>query len=455
MTACNSLHNFLNLKLFSKYGTILLVLILVVIIANLMEYNLGLRPYAYRIHNSLGFRDTVEGFSGYGWPNNMYLKVNPGGVESNEKYLYIKGNGQYNLTNLLTGDMKANPYRVFLDGTNLKIRIPVLLSEFLDLLSAANVTLTRDQQSELATNQYVEFEIRPIEATHSTMDKDKTFKLEMVNPDISVGADGTVPTATTITTVTNRLNLILKSGNVIGLLAGIDSNAGEINKKGIFKMESLSEAENIGFQPIIPNTLKMKIHPTKNELDIMFNVDPSQKDIDHFLIVLAKYDYKRNLVGHLKVHTSSEDGASKKNICYMDAGIRKCNYTLTDIDHIDADGNILYYRVGVIPVNNDGISGNYVEPVYPGGYSHFLMSKSEKEMDKIIRKVKEMEKTDNQRAKLHEEIVSNAGGEFEYLKKQLGNYPHNLILDTNKHTLGDLVNKSMALGEINVDMSMT
>lgn len=353
MTACNSLHNFLNLKLFSKYGTILLVLILVVIIANLMEYNLGLRPYAYRIHNSLGFRDTVEGFSGYGWPNNMYLKVNPGGVESNEKYLYIKGNGQYNLTNLLTGDMKANPYRVFLDGTNLKIRIPVLLSEFLDLLSAANVTLTRDQQSELATNQYVEFEIRPIEATHSTMDKDKTFKLEMVNPDISVGADGTVPTATTITTVTNRLNLILKSGNVIGLLAGIDSNAGEINKKGIFKMESLSEAENIGFQPIIPNTLKMKIHPTKNELDIMFNVDPSQKDIDHFLIVLAKYDYKRNLVGHLKVHTSSEDGASKKNICYMDAGIRKCNYTLTDIDHIDADGNILYYRVGVIPVNND------------------------------------------------------------------------------------------------------
>ncbi len=95
-----------------------------------------------------------------------------------------------------------------------------------------------------------------------------------------------------------------------------------------------------------------------------------------------------------------------------------------------------------------------MEPTYPGGYSHFVMSKSEKEMDKIIKKVKEMESNDNERKQLHEEIVSGAGGEYEYLKKQLGNYPNNLILDTNKHTLRDLVNKSMALGEINVDMSM-
>jgi len=456
MTACNSLHDFLNLKIFSKYGTILLVLILVVIIANLLEYNLGLRPYAYKIHNSLGFKDVNEGFTippvVFSWPNNMYLWVNPGGIQSDEKYLYIKGNGQYQLANLLTSQMKSNPFRAFTDtDNNVKIRIPILLSEFLDLLNSVNVTLDREQQSQLATNQYAEFKVVTVNGeSYSNINKNTKFNLHMTSPNVGIESDGTVNSTGT----GDRLALTLESGNIIGLVVNKAENADTIEKKGVYMMQSVAQAENARFQPIIPNTLKIKIHPDKNELDVTFNVDPAQKDIGHFLIVLAKYDYKRNLIGHLKVHTSSESDESNKNICYMDRGVRKCNYTLTDIDHIDSDGNVLYYRISVIPVDKNGTSGNYVEPTYPGGYSHFVMSKSEKEMDKIIKKVREMEQSENKRKELHEEIVSNAGGEFEYLKKQLGNYPDNLILDTNKHTLRELVNKSMALGEINVDMSV-
>ena len=81
------------------------------------------------------------------------------------------------------------------------------------------------------------------------------------------------------------------------------------------------------------------------------------------------------------------------------------------------------------------------------------MSKSEKEMERVIRKVKEMEKTEKQRDRLNEQIISSAGGEYEFLKKQLGNYPNSLILDTKHNTLEELANKSMALGEINLDIS--
>jgi hypothetical protein len=458
MTACNSVHSFLNLKIFSKYGTIFLVLILIVIIANLLEYNLGLRNYTqYRNskHSRLEVNNTIEGFevTNYGFPDLFYLKVKFSGTESSDKNLYINEKGQYKTTNLLSNEMKSNPYRVFLNETTspneVYIRVPVLVSEFLDILSSSDVTLTREQQSTLASNQYIDFKLEPTESeTHETINKNTSFNLSLINPDIKLDNEGNIGPSG------HRLNLILKSGNIIGLVPAINENVSKINEKGTFKIQSKSEAENLRFQPIIPNTLQLKIHPSNNEIDIVFNVDPSQKDIDHFLIVLAKYDYKRNLVGHLKVHTSVESGASKKNICYMDAGVRKCNYTLTDIDHIDSDGNILYYRVSVIPVDINGISGSYVEPTYPGGYSHFLMSKSEKEMDKVIKKVKEMEHTEKQRAVLHDEIVSNVGGEYEYLKKQLGNYPNNLLLDTNKNTLNDLVNKSMALGEINLDMSL-
>lgn len=452
MTACNSLHDFLNLKVFSKYGTILLVLILVVIIANLMEYDLGLKPYAYKVHNSLGFRDTTEGFfnppPNYSFPDLYYLKYDNDYVAAGgEKYLYVNPKSQYKTTNLLASDAKSNPYRVFnnSDGHTI-IRIPVLVSEYLDILTDADVTLTREQQADLADKQYVEYKIIQTDST-ALLNKNETFNLELVSPDIKLDDNGTASA-----TGTKRLYLTLQDSDVIGLK--IEGHA-DIDTKGKFKLESKADAEGRRFQPIVPNTLKLKIHPNKNEIDVMFNVDPSENDVDHFLIVLAKYDYKRNLVGHLKVHTSVESGASKKNICYMDAGVRKCSYSLTDIDHIDSDGNILYYRVSVIPVDKTGVSGNYVEPTYPGGYSHFLMSKSEKEMDKIIKKVKEMEHTEKQKERLHEEIVSSAGGEYEFLKKQLGNYPDHLILDTNKHTLNDLVNKSMALGEINLDMSMS
>lgn len=441
MTACNSLHNFLNLKIFSKYGTILLILILLVILANMMEFNLGLDSYSYKK------REIVEGFevNNYRFPDLFYLRVNYGGSGSVEKYCYINGKGQYKTTNLLSDDMKSNPYRIFKTEpeNDVILRMPVLVSEFLDILSEAGVTLSADQQAKLVTDQFIEYKILPTGSeTYETINKKTKFNLALISPDIT-------------STDSARLNLVLKSGDIIGLIPATNSNVGEIREKGTFMLQSRAEAEAMRFQPIIPNTLKLKIHPDKNEIDIGFNVDPSQKNISHFLIVLAKYDYKRNLVGHLKVHTSVESGASKKNICYMDTGVRKCNYTLTDIDHIDSDGNILYYRVSVIPVDTNGISGNYVEPTYPGGYSHFLMSKSEKEMDKIIKKVKEMEQTDAQRAQLHEEIVSSAGGEYEFLKKQLGNYPNNLILDTNKNTLNDLVGKSMALGEINLDLSMS
>ena len=453
-TVCNSIHDFLNLKFFSKYGTMMLILIIVFIVANLMDLSFNLNLERFNSPAS----GKIENFTTYSFPDLFYLKQDISSTTDN-KYVYIFPICRYTSERILTNEMKSRPYRVFVNSTNsnLRIRIPVLTRELLTIFGNANIVLNSENRSRLVSNGYIELEFTNITDEGGTiiqgitdMYKDRSFNLKLVAPAPNGSAS---------------YYLTLETGNVIGFVSststtitqhtGTDSDDihSRLNRKGRFMIKRKTEVENERFNPIIPGTIKLKIHPNNNELDIMFNVDPNQKEIDHFLIILAKYDYKRNLVGHLKVHTSVKSESSKKNICYMDAGIRKCTYTLTDIDHIDENGHILYYRLGIIPINIAGTSGLYVEPTYPGGYTHFVMSKSEKEMERVIRKVKEMEKTEKQRDRLNEQIISSAGGEYEFLKKQLGNYPNSLILDTKHNTLEELANKSMALGEINLDIS--
>lgn len=453
---CNSVHTFLNLKFFNKYGTILLVLILVVIIASLMDFNLGtVLPKKMLPSEELGLKNNEEGFTTiYKFPDLFYLKRDIQSTMDN-KYVYIRQNTQYNDARLLTPEMKKSPYRVFEKDGHKVIRIPIFIREFLNILDKNSLTLTDDERRTLTTNEYIELQIDDLKeegsnSTKTDIDKNTSFTLKLLSPSVEQGDqylilndDNTISFRSSTQTIT--------TGSGGGSGGGTNDNI--MNRQGRFMLKLRSEIENEIFNPIVPGTLKMQVHPDKNELDVNFNVDPNQEDIDHFLIILAKYDYKRNLLGHLKVHTSVEGSESKKNICMMDKGIKKCTYTLTDIDHIDENGHVLYYRLGVIPINKIGNSGRYMEPNYPGGHTHFVMSKSEKEMDKIIRKIQEMEKSETQREKLNEQIVSNAGGEYEFLKKQLGNYPSGLILDTNHNTLKELVNKSMALGEINLDIS--
>ena len=68
-------------------------------------------------------------------------------------------------------------------------------------------------------------------------------------------------------------------------------------------------------------------------------------------------------------------------------------------------------------------------------------------------KIKEMDATEKEIEAMNKEVISEAGGEYEYLRKSLGNFPDNLIYDFKKHNLSDLIDKSMSLGEINLNIS--
>lgn len=206
------------------------------------------------------------------------------------------------------------------------------------------------------------------------------------------------------------------------------------------------------FNPFIGKPT-LVIHPKASKIDIAFEINPSMVDqVDNFVVVLGKYDKDKNNIGHLNVHTSKENNQGR-DICTTELGNRKCKYTLSDLDHIDNNGNILYYRVGVIAVSKSNVISNYTEPIYPGGYTHFVMTRTVQEMEQIIEKTKNQNMTQEQRDRINNELISEAGGEYEFIKKQLGGYPDNLILDINKHTLGNLVDETMSLGEINVNIN--
>lgn len=203
------------------------------------------------------------------------------------------------------------------------------------------------------------------------------------------------------------------------------------------------------FNPFIGKP-SLVIHPNSSHIDIEFEINPSMvSQVDNFVVVLGKYDKDKNNVGHLNVHTSKENNQGG-DICTTEMGRKKCKYSLTDIDHIDNNGDILYYRVGVIAVSISNVISNYLEPVYPGGYTHFVMTKTVQDMEQIISNTRNQNMSQEQRDKINNELISEAGGEYEFIKKQLGGYPDNLILDINKHTLNNLVDETMSLGEINI-----
>jgi hypothetical protein len=60
-------------------------------------------------------------------------------------------------------------------------------------------------------------------------------------------------------------------------------------------------------------------------------------------------------------------------------------------------------------------------------------------------------------ANLYDNTISTADGQYELIKSQLGNYPDNLLIDsqtTTDGTLSDIVDKSMVQALLNVNVSV-
>ncbi len=174
-----------------------------------------------------------------------------------------------------------------------------------------------------------------------------------------------------------------------------------------------------------------------------------------------------------------ESGAESAtgNIC--DSVTGKCKYTFTQVEPVDAQGNIYYYKlgVGVIFVNTttgaDAVS--VIKPYTFGSgnkLQYFRVDTSLADQERLLKRLEELERVTAQKA-LQQPVTAADGSKVDangnpvvggmdayinMLKPYLGNYPEEYLLTSGQGkelTLDRYINKSLATGELNVNIDLS
>lgn len=199
---------------------------------------------------------------------------------------------------------------------------------------------------------------------------------------------------------------------------------------------------------------------------VNFTIDISNNIPSSFILVLAQYDINKNNTGNNKFYLSNEtvlnpsltqqSSIPQTNLCTIVNGNPICQYSFTNLDIKDTSGNLYYYKLGVSAIYNN-YNGSTANSLYVTPYNisnsnkMFTLSTS---LDN-----QNQQGTCNQTAisaNTYGDTISTADGQYELIKTQLGNYPDNLLIDSqtiNSNTLSDLVDKSMAQAVLNVNVS--
>ena len=237
---------------------------------------------------------------------------------------------------------------------------------------------------------------------------------------------------------------------------------------------------------VISNSLTppkdLRIQISGNSIIISFTIDTSVTNIipKSFIIVLAQYDSNKNNTGNNKFYLSNEDiinpeiqlsQASKiagtnleTNLCNIINGVPYCKYIYNDIDIKDKSGNLFYYKLGVSAIyktNNITSNSLYITPYNISSEDKmFTMETTVENQNTQFQNYLDYKKGQNIQspisANTYGDTISTADGQYELIKSQLGNYPDNLLLDSqtiNKGTLSDIVDKSMAQALLNINVS--
>ena len=260
----------------------------------------------------------------------------------------------------------------------------------------------------------------------------------------------------------------------------------------------INSIENFSFNPVTglqipdppPISLSNSLTPPKdlrikisgNSIIISFTIDTSINNIipKSFIIVLAQYDSNKNNTGNNKFFLSNEDIINPEfqasqasqiagtnletNLCTIVNGVPYCKYIYNNIDIKDNSGNLFYYKLGVSAIyNNNNITSNsvYITPYNINSIDKmFTMETTVENQNTQFKNFLEYQKGQNIKspisANTYGDTISTADGQYELIKSQLGNYPDNLLLDSqtiNKGTLSDIVDKSMAQALLNINVS--
>jgi len=250
-----------------------------------------------------------------------------------------------------------------------------------------------------------------------------------------------------------------------------------------------------------PSDVILKTPPPKDvriiiqggELLLNFSIDnsPSNRLPESFIVVLAQYDSNKKNTGNNKFYVSKEyvinpniksfsSGAtlsltsinpsatesassilanSQNNVCVLNSGIPVCQYKYSNLDIRDTSGNLYYYKLGVCSVYTD-LNSEYVTPYNVNSIDKLftLETSTEQQSQQYANflQYQQAQKQANSGSTLYSDTMSTADGQYELIKSQLGNYPDNLLLNSQTiktGTLTDIVDKSMAQGIINVNIT--
>jgi hypothetical protein len=171
----------------------------------------------------------------------------------------------------------------------------------------------------------------------------------------------------------------------------------------------------------------------------------------------------------------SDPESATGNIC--DAATNKCNYTFTQVEPADPQGNIYYYKlgVGVIFVSTtDGTEKISKIKAYSFGsgnkLQYFRVDTALNVQERMLKRLDELDRTSMQRAL--QQPAGDADGSdgsangassqmdayLNMLKPYVGNYPDEYILGTEtgkELTLDKYLNQSLAVGQVNINADLT
>jgi hypothetical protein len=273
--------------------------------------------------------------------------------------------------------------------------------------------------------------------------------------------------------ITNGKSLFGNIGLIISLLILIILVYMSYNKCYVSNVEQFDITTPNTLQP--PKDLNIKIKG--GTVLVNFTIDNSinNKLPDSFIIVLAQYDNNKNNTGNNKIFLSNEYvlntnvkntssiGGPQTNLCVIANGKPICQYTYSNLDVRDISGNLFYYKLGVAALYNN-LNSLYVTPYNVLNSDKLFTLDSSTEMQNkqfkdyldykngIVNNPISSNPSDN----LYSGTISTADGKYELIKSQLGNYPDNLIIESqsiDSGTLSDIVDKSMAQGILNLNVT--
>lgn len=215
----------------------------------------------------------------------------------------------------------------------------------------------------------------------------------------------------------------------------------------------------------------VRINIKKNDVTIIFtiNITNDMPIPKKFIVVLAQYDSNYKNTGNNKIFlsneyelnmsVSSDEKTHNTNLCTLINGIPSCNYTFNNIDTMDANNKLYYYKIGISAVYDTGNS-KFVIPYNINTVNQlFSINTSIEQQNNMLTEFNEFKKTQQtlqqDKEYLYGNTLSTADGQYELIKSQLGNYPSHLIMDPEsekQNSLSDIVDKSMAQGIINIDV---